>query len=240
MTQQPLLDPSASPATAEGTTTPAPSGSARQIRRHRERSHPERAALDAVLDSIPFGTLSTVVDARPWVVPMLFARQGDSIILHGSTGAGALRHVAAGAPASLCVIGLDGVVVAASTFHSSANYRSAVVHGPLTPITDPDEKWSALNALSDRLIPGRTTEVRDMEPRELAATLAMKMPIVTGEWTVKIRSGGVGDDARDEPAWQGVVPVRTVLDEPEPADWVDPAMPVPASVRTLLAEGWHR
>ncbi|HEX5301636.1 MAG TPA: pyridoxamine 5'-phosphate oxidase family protein, partial [Streptosporangiaceae bacterium] len=71
-----------------------------QINRHRERSREERADLDAVLDAGPHvGTLSTVADGRPWVVPMLYGRAGDRILMHGSVGAGALRHVAAGAPA---------------------------------------------------------------------------------------------------------------------------------------------
>ncbi len=191
-----------------------------------------------MLDAIPFGSLSTVVDGRPWVVPMLFARDGDRLILHGSTGAGALRHVAAGAPAALCVTALDGVVVAASTFNSSANYRSAVVHGPLTPLTDRDEKWRALDLLSDRLIPGRTGEGRPMTGRELAATLAMTMPISEGAWTVKIRTGDPSDEERDDPAWQGVVPVRTVLDPPVPAPWVAGDHQLPPSVSRLRDGGW--
>ena len=81
------------------------------LHRHKERGSTERAALDAILDDVLAGTLSTVVDGRPWVVPMLFARDGDRILLHGSTGAGALRHVAAGTPAALAVIAVDALVV---------------------------------------------------------------------------------------------------------------------------------
>ena len=96
---------------------------------------------------------------------MLFARQGDRILLHGSTGAGALRHVAAGAPAALAVIAVDALVVGHTTFDSSANYRSAVVHGSLTPLGD-DERAVALDALSERILPGRTGEVRPMTRQE--------------------------------------------------------------------------
>ena len=105
-----------------------------QINRHRERARHERADLDAVLDAgHHVGTLSTVVDGRPWVVPMLYGRAGDRILMHGSVGAGALRYVAAGAPAALCVMHIDGWVYAHTLFDSSANYRSAVVHGRLDP-----------------------------------------------------------------------------------------------------------
>ena len=95
----------------------------------------DRAMLDALLDEVKVGTLSTVVDGLPWSVPMLFARDGDAILLHGSTGAGALRDVAAGAPVTFTVFAMDGLVVADSLFDHSANYRSAVVRGRSNPPT---------------------------------------------------------------------------------------------------------
>jgi nitroimidazol reductase NimA-like FMN-containing flavoprotein (pyridoxamine 5'-phosphate oxidase superfamily) len=80
-----------------------------QINRHRERARHERQDLDDVLDAEHnVGTLSTVIKGKPWVVPMLYARVGDRILLHGSVGAGALRHVSAGAPAALSVTFIDG------------------------------------------------------------------------------------------------------------------------------------
>ncbi len=128
------------PATPAGWDGTAP---AERLGRHAERGRSEREALDALLDEVLAGTLSTVVDGRPWVVPMLFARDGDRVLLHGSTGAGALRQVAAGAPAVLSVTVVDGLVVAHTTFESSANYRSAVIHGELTPLGDA-ERTTAL------------------------------------------------------------------------------------------------
>src|SRR5580658_3885005 len=107
-----------------------------QINRHRERAQHERAALDAVLDAgHHVGTLSTVADGRPWVVPMLYGRDGDRILMHGSVGAGALRQEAAGAWAALCVTHIDGWVYGHTLFDSSANYRSAVVHGRLVALS---------------------------------------------------------------------------------------------------------
>ncbi|MFT4011016.1 MAG: pyridoxamine 5'-phosphate oxidase family protein [Nocardioidaceae bacterium] len=206
-----------------------------ELTRKPERGRPDRASLDAVLDAVPVGTLSTVVDGRPWVVPMLFCRDGDRLLLHGSTGAGALRHVAAGSPAALSVVHLDGIVVADSTFDSSANYRSAVVHGSLAPI-DGDEKDPALRKLSDAILPGRTAEVRSTTAKEFAATLALSLPIADGCWTVKVRSGPPSEPG-DPNVWQGVVPVGLTVGSPEPASWLGSDVPVPASVRAL-ADGW--
>jgi uncharacterized protein len=210
---------------------------AQRLGRHAERGRSERAALDALLDEVLAGTLSTVVDGRPWVVPMLFARDGDQVLLHGSTGAGALRQVAAGAPAVLSVTVVDGLVVAHTTFESSANYRSAVIHGELTPLGDA-ERRTALERLSERLIPGRPAEVRAMSRREEVATLAMALPITEGRWLLKERSGGPSVPDEETAAWSGVVPFRVVAGEPEPAPWsVEANTPVPASV-TSLVQRW--
>ncbi len=207
------------------------------IRRHPERSGSERADLDDLLDVVPVATLATVADGEPWAVPMLFARDGDRILLHGSTGAGALRHVADGAPAALSVIALDGIVVAHSTFESSANYRSAVVRGRLTPLAGVD-KARALDLISERLIPGRVAEIPPPTAKQRAATLAMALPITDGAWTLKIRTGGPSapTEPPDSPAWtawSGVVPLRTVADPPRAADWVPEGTTPPASVQRL-------
>ncbi|GAA2062943.1 pyridoxamine 5'-phosphate oxidase family protein [Williamsia deligens] len=171
----------------------------------------DRALLDELLDEVAVGTLSTVVDGLPWSVPMLFARDGDRILLHGSTGAGALRHVAEGAPATFTVFALDGIVVADTLFDHSANYRSAVVRGTLATLRE--DVSTVLDTLSDKLIPGRVAEVRDHTRKEIAATSVVALEIADGQWIAKARNGPPGDP--DDPsAWTGVVPVRTVYDPP--------------------------
>lgn len=186
----------------------------------------DRSLLDDILDTAQVGTLSTVVDGWPWSVPMLFARIGDDIILHGSTGAGALRQVASGAPVAFSVFLLDGIVVAETLFDHSANYRSAVIRGVARNAEIPTE---ALDAPSDKLIPGRVAETPATTRKEVAATTALRLPIVDGQWIAKARTGGPGADTD---AWTGVVPVRTVFDDP--ITYTGAADDVPASVRALV------
>lgn len=207
----------------------------KQIRRENHFARTDRAALDSVLDAAAVGTLATVVDGLPWAVPMLYARDGDRILLHGSTGAGALRHVAAGAPAAFCVTLLDGMVVADTLFESTANYRSAVVRGNLTAIDAGDAAY-ALDLLSDSLIPGRSSEVRSSTKKELAATLAIALPIEPEGWTVKIRDAPPPrpETSADLGSWAGVVPLRTVAGDPVPAPWVGADVDVPESVLRLV------
>lgn len=201
-----------------------------RLTRHTERGSDDRNDLDALLDQTLVGTLSTVVEGGPWSVPVFFARDGDRVLVHGSTGAGLLRHVCDGAPATLTVFQLDGIVVADSGFNSGANYRSAVLRGTLGQVTG-EQQDQALWILTDKVIPGRSREVRPSSTRELAATLVLAMPILPGHWVYKSRSGPAGEP--QEPSagtWVGVVPFTTVAGEPVAAEWLDPSIPVPDSV----------
>ncbi|KQR96450.1 pyridoxamine 5'-phosphate oxidase [Williamsia sp. Leaf354] len=189
----------------------------------------DRALLDEILDEVKVGTLSTVIDGLPWSVPMLFARDGDRILIHGSTGAGALRHVATGAPVTLTAFVLDGLVIADTLFDHSANYRSAVVRGTLDEVdVDPSH---ALDVLSDKLIPGRPDEVRTHTGKEMAATAVLALPIREGQWITKARSGPPGEP-EDPSQWTGVVPARIAYDPPITSTGDEP----PDSVRRLVGE----
>ncbi len=210
---------------------PAPRNLGRLTRKP-DRALGARGDLDALLDEVLVGTLSTVVDGQPWVVPMLFARDGDRVILHGSTGAGALRHVASGAAAALCVTAVDGIVVAESIFESSMNYRSAVLRGHLETLTG-DDQDHALDVLSDRILPGRVAETRPNSRKELAATLGLALPITADNWILKQRSGPPGEPAEEHAVWCGVIPLALTAGEPQAAPWS--VGPVTASVSAVLA-----
>ena len=187
----------------------------------------DRGDLDEVLDAVSVGTLSTVIDGWPWSVPMLFARDGDDILFHGSSGAGALRHVAAGARVTFTVFTLDAVVVAPTLFDHSANYRSAVIRGVAERVHDSD--W-ALNILSDKLIPGRVAETPPNMRKELAATTMLRLPIAEGSWIAKARRGGPGVESSE---WTGIIPVHTVYGEPVTYTGDQ----IPESVRRLADSG---
>jgi nitroimidazol reductase NimA-like FMN-containing flavoprotein (pyridoxamine 5'-phosphate oxidase superfamily) len=133
--------------------------------RTRVRRLPKRAAYDAatvaaVLDAGMVAHLGFVVDGQPYVIPILHARVGDAVYVHGSPAGRAVRVLAAGAPACLTVTHLDGLVLARSAFHHSVNYRSVVVLGQAASVTEPAEKLRALEALVDRLTPGRRSARR--------------------------------------------------------------------------------
>ncbi|MGE3376680.1 MAG: pyridoxamine 5'-phosphate oxidase family protein [Nocardioides sp.] len=203
-----------------------------RLGRFPEQGVHERSALDDLLDSQWVGVLSTVVDGAPLAVPMLYARLGDEVILHGSTGAGALRQVAGGAPAVLTVFALDALVVAPTTFESSVNYRSATIRGRLDQVP---HKGDTLDLFSESLIPGRTSEVRASSGKELAASVALSLRIEADNWLLKIAADWPTtpeDSGASDDVWSGLVPVRTILDPAVPAPWAQ-HLPVPPSVLRL-------
>ncbi|KOX12740.1 flavin-nucleotide-binding protein [Saccharothrix sp. NRRL B-16348] len=187
------------------------------IKRGRNRAVTEREALHAVLDAALVCHLAVVVDGAPLVLPTGYGRDGDTLYLHGSTGARSLREAATGVPVCVAVTILDGVVYARSVFDHSMNYRAAVVHGTAVPVTDPDAKRHALRVLTEHIAPGSWDYARPPTPKELAATAVLSLDLA--EASVKIRSGPPGDEDEDVAAnakWAGVLPLRTAWGEPEP------------------------
>ncbi|WP_221655557.1 pyridoxamine 5'-phosphate oxidase family protein [Actinotalea ferrariae] len=217
--------------TRSATADPAPDRFDRTPRttasRSRDRMSYDREAAHAVLDEAWHCDLAFVVDGEPRVLPTLHVRVGDTLYVHGSTGGRPLL-AARGDGLRVCasVTLLDGIVYGRSQFHHSANYRSVVVHGVATLVTDDEEKLSVLRALVERTGRGRADDSRPPSRRELAETALLALPLV--EVSVRARSGGVRDEPEDLalPHWAGVVPLRTVAGEPETDP--DVTAPVPA------------
>jgi hypothetical protein len=201
------------------------------IRRGAERARTDRGELHAVLDAGLIGHLGIVLDGSPVVLPTGYGRRGDTLYLHGSTGAASLRAAATGVPVCFTVTLVDGDVYARSAFHHSMNYRCAVVHGVARPVTDPEEHLLGLQALTEHLAPGSWTATRQPDRKELAATALLALDLT--EASLKVRTGPPGDDERDlsAPVWAGVLPLRTVVGEPEPCPLLPPGSRVPARVR---------
>jgi nitroimidazol reductase NimA-like FMN-containing flavoprotein (pyridoxamine 5'-phosphate oxidase superfamily) len=205
-----------------------------RISRLSEKQDTSRSALDALLDSTPLATVALVRDGHPVIFPTGFARIGDDLVIHGSTGSPWLRALATGLPAAVSVTTLDGVVVARSAFESSFRYRSAALFGTFEQLPD-DDKVGLLEILTDNFIPGRVAELRPSNRRELAATLALKLPIAEDNWSLKISAGWPEDPEEDVAgsAWAGVVPMAMAYGAPEPAPDLTPGIPLPDSVRAM-------
>jgi uncharacterized protein len=206
-----------------------PVDEATRIRREAYRQVTDRAALYAILDEALVAHVGVVRDGLPLVLPFACARDGDTLLLHGSTGSGLLR-IGAGDAVCVTVTHLDGLVFARTTFDSSMRYRSAVVHGTATEVTG-TEKAAALVVLSEHLFPGRTREVRESTAKELAATLVLRVSLDRA--SVKVAAGPPEvdpDDREPRSVWAGIVPLSVVAGEPLPSPDVAAGVAVPPSV----------
>jgi nitroimidazol reductase NimA-like FMN-containing flavoprotein (pyridoxamine 5'-phosphate oxidase superfamily) len=150
------------------------------------------------------------------VIPTLHARRGDEVLLHGSSASRAFRTLAGGAPICVTATLLDGAVLARSAFHHSMNYRSVVVLGRARKLETDAEKTAALEAFTEKLVPGRWPEIRWPSKQELKGTMVLSLPL--DEASAKVRAGGPVDDDEDYalPVWAGVIPLSLTAGAPIP------------------------
>jgi nitroimidazol reductase NimA-like FMN-containing flavoprotein (pyridoxamine 5'-phosphate oxidase superfamily) len=195
--------------------------------RSRERASYDRAVVHGILDDGYLCHLGVVRDGRPVVLPTLYARSGERLYVHGSTGSRPLRGASAGLDVCVTVTHVDGLVLARSAFHHSINYRSVVVHGTAYQVTDPAEKGAALDAIVEQVVAGRAEDSRRANEKELAATAVLRLDLA--EVSAKLRTGGPNDEPEDLalPHWAGVVPVTRGHGQPLPADDLGPSTPLP-------------
>jgi nitroimidazol reductase NimA-like FMN-containing flavoprotein (pyridoxamine 5'-phosphate oxidase superfamily) len=199
-----------------------------RLRRLPERAAYDRATVHAILDEGFICHLGFVAGGQPYVIPTGYARVGETIYLHGSTGS--RLGLRPGMDVCVTVTLLDGLVLARSAFHHSMNYRSVMALGRTRAVRDLEEKEAALRAVVEHIVPGRSDEVRGTDRRELAATAVLALPL--DEVSAKVRTGPPKDDDPDYdlPVWAGVLPLALTPGAPVPDPVLDPSLPAPAHV----------
>lgn len=186
-----------------------------EVKRVAERGVYDRTTIDAILDEGYLCHVGIVENGSPVVVPMLYARDGDSILIHGSPASRTLRTAKSdGTEICLTVTLIDGLVIARSGFHHSMNYRSVVVFGHAVPITDYAERRDALDKLVDTLVPGQVSYARETTEKETKGTLVLRLPLE--EASAKVRTGPPVDEPEDYDLaiWAGVIPINEVYGDP--------------------------
>ena len=199
---------------------------------HRLRRLPERGSRDMalaheIIDDARVCHVGFTLDDQPYVVPMALGRDDDTILLHGSVVSRLMTNLAEGLPCCVTVTHLDGLVLARSSFNSSMNYRSLMVFGKATLVSDEAEKNRGLDILVEHLAPGRLADLRSSTRKELNATTLLTLPLET--FSIKSRSGPPGDAKADmdTPIWAGVIPLKLTTGEPAPAPDMAEHIPLP-------------
>jgi hypothetical protein len=204
----------------------------------RLRRLPEQGSKDfdlacAIIDDARICHVGFVLDGQPYVVPMAHARDGKNLLLHGSVASRLMKNLAAGLPCCVTITHLDGLVLARSAFHSSMNYRTVMVFGAASAVTDPEQKVRGLNVLTEHLLPGRLAELRESTRKELNATTLLSLPIT--RFSVKTRNGPP-DDPKNEtqvPIWAGVIPLSLQAGKPEAAPDMPAGIARPAYLKSI-------
>ncbi|MEM8524094.1 MAG: pyridoxamine 5'-phosphate oxidase family protein [Bacteroidota bacterium] len=207
-----------------------------KVKRIPKRGHYDKATVYEILDAAFVAHVGFAIDGQPFIIPTAYGRKEDVIYLHGASTSRMLVALKEQAqPICITVTHLDGIVVARSTFHSSMNYRSAVVFGK-GELVEGEEKMEALEIITENILKGRWDEARQPKPNEMKATAVLKVTIEQA--SAKIRTGSAGDDKADEalPIWAGVLPMKQIYEAPIPDELLAKTTEIPESVQRIFAE----
>ncbi len=191
-----------------------PKTSLNQLHRYPNRGTYDKETIFRIVDEALICHVGFVVDGQPYVIPTIHARLDDEIILHGAVANRMLKHIADGNPLCVTVTLVDGLVLARSVFHSSMNYRSAMLFGKGRLLETDEEKLRALEAITEHVARGRWNDARKPNRKELDGTTVIAMTIESA--SAKVRTGPPSDDDEDYtlPIWAGVVPMEVRAAQP--------------------------
>ena len=209
-------------------------GDRNRVRQLRAAARYDRATVHAILDAGLSAHVAFCDQGRPAIVPMIYARDGEMLYLHGARKARIVQLLEGGAEATLNVTLIDGIVAARSAFNSSVNYRSVTVFGRPRLVEGEAEKIEAMRLISEHLMPGRWDELRPPHDREVKMTGVIALPIESA--SAKVTAGPPEDEDEDYAlsVWAGVVPVEQVLGTPVADPVLADATPVSPSLAAMV------
>ena len=204
-----VIDQLTSPATSEYDVHPHT-----KVVRGPKRASYDRELVHGIIDDALICHVGTVVNGRPAMIPTAHWRVGERIYIHGASKNRILASIAEGAEACLCITHLDGLVMARSAFHHSANYRSVVIYGKGEVVDDEEGKMEHSRLFVEKLEPGRWGQIRVPNKQELKATMFLGFDLA--EVSAKVRTGDPVDDDEDYDldVWAGVIPCVTQWQTP--------------------------
>ncbi|MGU3779769.1 pyridoxamine 5'-phosphate oxidase family protein [Burkholderia metallica] len=205
-----------------------PSTSRTTIRRLPELANRDRTMLNRIVDEAYVCHIAFGAGDDTHCIPTAHWRRGDDLYVHGSNGSRMIKALSAGAQACVAITLLDGLVLARSAFNHSMNYRSAVIYGRFDVVEGGPDKRAALDALMEKIAPGRTHHARPGNMNEINATSVLR--IALAEAAVKVSDSMPSDKDEDLAlaVWTGILPLKTMRGAPVHADR---DMPVPDYVR---------
>ena len=155
------------------------------------------------------------------------------------------RNSSAGLPVCIAATKVDGLVLTLTPNTHNYNFRSAILHGYATLVTDVEEKLWAMELITNSVVPDRWKNTRiPPDQAEMSSTAILKVRIADGSG--KIRGGNKSADPKDignteltDRVWTGVIPVWECFGEPVPSS-ENKVSPVPQYIDTFVTRSTER
>ena len=206
------------------------------VRRGTNRAEYRVEEMHEILRAGSVAHVAVITEEGPLVLPMVYGIGDGVMYLHGALANSLLK---AGSNTDICatVTILDGLVYAKTPFNHSMNYRSVVVRGAARVVEDEHEVLSALQLMTDHVVP-TWDSTRRPSASEIRATRVIALPLT--EMSAKVRTGGAINVPEDEGAqfWSGYVPVKTIYGAPISNE--DAGAEMPEVIRNLESRDLHR
>jgi nitroimidazol reductase NimA-like FMN-containing flavoprotein (pyridoxamine 5'-phosphate oxidase superfamily) len=194
---------------------------------------------ESILEILRDGSVAHVgvnTSDGPLVLPMVYGLTDSTMYLHGALANSLLKS---GADTDICVTVtiVDGLVFAKTPFNHSMNYRSIVVRGKARVVEDDDEIMSALQLMTDHIVPTWNT-TRNPSPSEIRATRIIALPL--DEKSAKVRAGEAINEEGDKDlaVWSGYIPITSVFGSPVSNS--DSGAETPEEVLRIVGRDVHR
>ncbi|KAH7155925.1 hypothetical protein EDB81DRAFT_785796 [Dactylonectria macrodidyma] len=130
-----------------------------------------------------------------------------------------------GMPVCIAASHVDGLVLTLTSYSHNYNYRSSVLFGYATHVTDEEEKLYAMELITNSVVPDRWRHTRLPPTKaEIQSTGILKVRIASG--SAKISAGQASDDKSDmaneamlDSTWTGVLPIYQTMGAPVPSSY---------------------
>jgi len=184
------------------------------MRRRARRATYDVDTVHAILDEALIASVAVAIDGVAHVQPMIHARIGDELILHGLATNRLLNAIAGGGEACINVAIIDALAVCRRIEDHSMLYRSATVYGRGRLLADESEKAAIMTQVFESLVgKSRTGALPPLPEGYLEGTMVVVVPI---EEAVGKVNSDVPTEEGPEGAWSGFVPVEVAYGEPRP------------------------
>lgn len=199
--------------------------------RRSDQTRYDAQAINSALDEAFLCHVGYIDSGDPIVVPAAHTRVGDHLLLRAAPDS-RLAEVASFGDMKLCVTVtlLDGLVLARAEVDNTVNFRSIVVRGVGSLVSDPQARRDGLHAIVEHLVAGRSSHSRPPTPEELEEVILISLPLE--DVSLKSRTGPPHDAEEDMALhhWAGWISVRNAYGPPFPSPDLPYDRPVPAQL----------